>query len=651
MMSRPLHRPSSILRSLIIVVAALALCLGAACSDDGPVDADPDTYSPGGQCWSGPVQDYVMPPEDDDRPWILVDLVHTHIQTPTDHCLHRDQYAYQGTYGFFRLFDHLFTHDYPWAPTTEELSGPRLEPYEILFINLVHHDNPDFTDDEVDAIIEFVDNGGGLFVITDHSNVYYHATRVNRFLEPMGLPMMYHTAVDQPPRYSVSGRGWIMMFDFADHPVNEGVDMFSFKTGGPIEPDNPDDGLVFSSDQSFADYWDESNAPGFYGNWSQGDDEELEPSGPLPVVAGTEYGEGRVLVVADQNVFGDAWLYAGNNLELALNGFEWLAGNEDTDTPLRDTAPRGHTIVFPSDAGYYQPIRNERPGHGYYVMNIETNRNPNITGRATPDIDLRHAETLFFTGTEMTWSGSSNEDLNDRPYSDQELQDTRQFLEDGGQVVVTFDPRDIGHPTQQLLGELAPDLTIGSGDQTWEVGSEDFLTIDSNEGEFRGFFPATSSFFDVDDLYLGALPTGQFPPHTDQEYDEIREELQERWDMEDPDISDERIYREMIDRYEREQFMAGGSREDVGAYILDLDVDWGEPFLEADVGDHSAPIAQRKLVGDGELIIFVQDGFLRNRTLGFNELLRPKSVFRYGSIEMYHRFLEYLRLQGEDEEQ
>ena len=638
--------PSPLLtrRILVLTVAAAALLLSTACSDDEDVDVDPDEYMPGGECWTGPTQDYVMPPEDDDRPWILVDLLHTHIQTPTDHCLHRDQYAYQGTYGFFRLFDHLFTHDYAWAPTTKELSGPRLEPYDILFINLVHEDNPDFTDDEVEAIMDFVDDGGGLFVITDHTNVYYHATRVNRFLKPMGLEMMYHTAVDQPPRYSVSGRGWIMMFDFADHPVNEGVDMFSFKTGGPIAPDDPDDGLVFTSEDSFADYWDESNPPGFYGTWNQ-DDEELEPSGPLPVVAGTEYGDGRVLVVGDQNVFGDAWLYAGNNLELALNGFEWLAGNEDTETPLRDTPPRGHTIVFPSDASYYQPIRNSTPGHGNYVMYVESNRNPDITARATPDVDLRHADTLFFTGTEMTFG--SRDDLNDRPFSEQDLADTRQFLESGGQVVVTFDPRNIGHPTDQLLAELAPDLTLHSGEDSWEVGSTDFL----NPEQARGFFPAMSDHIDLDGLHLGALPTGEFPPHTDDEFDAIEDELRDRWGVDDPEISNERLYREMVDRYDADQFVDGGSRQDVGAYVLDMDVDWGEPFIEVDLGDRNAPIAHHKVVGEGELIIIVQDGFLRNRTLGFNELLRPKSFFRYGAVESYHRFLEYLRHSGEGDQE
>lgn len=543
------------------------------------------------------------PAPDDGRPWILVDLYHTHIQNPVDYRLHRDQYNYQGTYGFHRLFEHFETYDYPWTSLrTMPLSAPRLEGFDVLFINLLHDRNPDFTQKEVDLIISFVESGGGLFVIADHTNVYRHAERINPFLIPMGIEVMYHTAVDYPPEHSISGRGWLMSFDFADHPVTEGLEMISFKTGGPLDTDY---GVAFTSERSFADYWNEENTSGYYGNWTQGDDHDLEPSGPLSIVAAAEFGDGRVAVVGDQNIFGDAWINFGNNFELATNIVEWLAGNEDATEPLRLQKRKGHNIAFESRTNFFQAART--PKDGYYNFFIESNRNEEITARATPLLETHNTDTLFFPSSDITFRASASH-LNDLEFDEEELDQIYHFLHDGGQVVISFEANDIRRPTEQLLERLTDDFEIRSGEVSWKPGdSESF-----DPGVWEGFFPITSTNFFIDDLLLGSLET--FPNPADPADDE----------------ADGPFYPE--------------DYEDLEGYLFDLEVSWGLPFIDAQKsGTQSTTIARHSLVGAGELIIFVQDGFFRNRTLGTDELLRPQASFRIDTIEFQHRFLDYLR--------
>lgn len=550
---------------------------------------------------------YEPAPCADDRPWILVDLYHTRIQNPEDYRLHRDQYNYQGTYGFHRLFEHYADNGYPWESIREhELSSARLECYDALFINLVHEsrDRPDFTDDEVEAIKDFVHDGGGLFVIGDHSNVYRHAERVNRFLKPMGLEMTYHTTVDFPPYNSVSGLGWIMMFDFSDHFINEDVDMLSFKTGGPIAHEDPDAGLAFTSEDSFGDWWDESNDAGFYGNWSHDGDEDLEPYGPLTSAAATEYGDGRVVLVGDQNVFGDAWLHLGNNFEFAVNIMDWITQNEDSDQLLRDQKRKGHNIAFESSINFYQTAR--APADSYYSMFIESNRNESVSARATTRVETTHTDTLWFPSADYTFG---EEDLDSRRYSDDELDQMADYLNGGGQVVITFDVDNIAEPTRQLLDRVADDFTIEYVDdedaQTWTTENEDSPSVP----RASGFHDLQSEQIDLDNLIIGTLDYGQLPQGDD--------------------------YREEAEDYEESDF---------NAYLHALDVSWGEPLIDAEIGDGSSTaIARRADVGDGELIIFVQDGFWRNRTLGNDELLPPISFFRSDIIEFHHRLLDYLR--------
>ncbi len=593
------------------IFSALAIALAALVLSSCGLFAEEETYLPA--------------PCDDDRNWILVDLYHTRIQNPEDYRLHRDQYNYQGTYGFHRLFEHYANYGYPWSSIREhELSAARLECYDVLFINLVHEsrNRPDFTEDEVQVIKDFVYEGGGLFVIGDHSNVYRHAERINPFLEPMGVKMTYHTLVDYPPFNSVSGLGWIMSFDFSGHPINEEVDMISFKTGGPIAHQNPDAGLAFSSECvcldgegnekecgqdynfarncSFGDYWDEENERGFYGNWSWGGDESLEPLGPLTLAAAEEYGEGRVVLVGDQNIFGDAWVNLGNNFEFAANIMDWLTKNEDAEIPLRRQKRKGHNIAFESSVNFYQTARS--PADGYYTMFIESNRNEEITARATTRVETFNTDTLFIPSSDYHFG---QEELDGLRYTADDLAEISSYLESGGQVVISFDAEKIMEPAIQLLEVLADDFSINYGDQTWEIGDED----SPDPERISGFHRITSEYFDVDGLALGVLNYGQFPSEDD--------------------------YRENAENY---------SESDFDAYLHDLSVDWGQPFIDAELPDGStATIARRAVVGDGELIIFVQDGFWRNRTLSNEELLRPKSFFRKDIVEFHHRFLDYLR--------
>lgn len=141
--------------------------------------------------------------------WILVDMYHTRLQNPQDHRLYKWNYAYQGVHGYSRLFDHLGDNGYPWSGIRDmRLSAERVDGFDVLFINLLHDQRPDFNEEELEVIDNHVKNGGGLVMIVDHTNVYRHAERANRVLEPMGIEVLYHSALDFSP-YNVSGTGWI----------------------------------------------------------------------------------------------------------------------------------------------------------------------------------------------------------------------------------------------------------------------------------------------------------------------------------------------------------------------------------------------------------------------------------------------------------
>ncbi len=303
------------------------------------------------------------------------DLRHSTKQNRLDYRLGPDTFAYQGLFAYARLFDRLEAGGYSTHSLDEPLTPDGLDGFETLFINLVSEDLPDFDAEELDAVAAFVEHGGGLVLIADHSNAYGHAERINRLLAPSGLAAMLHTAVENDPDATVEGTGWLLVSAFAEHPVTKEIRAISLQTGGPIWGGT---GLAFTSEDSFADLWNPNDPNGHYGNWTHDGDEAVEPRGPLSVVSVAEWGRGRVVVIGDQNIFGDAWLYFADNFTLAANAFDWVTHREDA--PLRAVPSTKLSIGLdqrsaPRAAGRTDPS-------GFYGFFVALNRHAEVEAHA-----------------------------------------------------------------------------------------------------------------------------------------------------------------------------------------------------------------------------------------------------------------------------
>jgi hypothetical protein len=53
---------------------------------------------------------------------------------------------------------------------------------------------------EIRAIRSYVAEGGSLFIITDHSNSYFHAHHLQPLLTCLGIRTSTSTACEEPPR-------------------------------------------------------------------------------------------------------------------------------------------------------------------------------------------------------------------------------------------------------------------------------------------------------------------------------------------------------------------------------------------------------------------------------------------------------------------
>lgn len=537
-------------------------------------------------CVPNPEPECYDRPVEGDGPWILTDHYHARKQNNEDYVLKKDVHSYQGVFGFRRAFDHLERGGYNWSSIrTMELSPERLHGFDVLFINLLSSDRPDFTDDEVAAIIDFVEEGGGLVVIGDHTNVYRHAERINRFLIPMGLEMLYHIAVDYPPEHSVAGLGWILADDMTDHDVAKGVEMISLQTGGPMHSENREGAVAWSSEESFADYWDPEDEGGYYGNWKWDGDEDLEPLGPLEVHSAMEFGDGRVVLAGDQNMFGDAWLNMVDNLQVWSNSMEWAAQQDDVvDLPLRDLKPAGTLVGLNQRKTEF---RAGKPGgEGFFAFFVNTNRDREITGRGSIRFD--NAEDVLMILNPLT------------EFTEGEIDAVRDYLRAGKKVIVSFEPDSVQEAAVGLLNGLAPDFELTSGSDTVALDTLTELEPERIEGSL---LPAQSDYLDVDGLEIGSY---------------------------DADPSEEDV--------EPDQYPP---------YLWDVTSEWGKPFLQAKDGSKTVDLARVKEVDGGELIIFIQDGVFRNRSQG--KYLRSPRPYHLDNTELEYRLLNYVKVEDAPE--
>jgi len=214
------------------------------------------------------------------------------------------QIAYFGELEKYLKDVFLFTSNFD-ALLTPQL----LQEYDVLFLSAPRDM---FSESEVDAIHEFVKNGGGLIVLgacTYYETLYPITT-------PYGIlfadDCLFKTG-DTEEFYNSAleynhGEFWISNFE--DHPVTKYPRLYmiwgqSLKVSSPAVP------LAYTDESIWAD-----------SNWNGVPDED-EMSGPFTVLAASEAGAGRIVAFGGNN-YGDMAFHARYTHVMIRSALEWV---------------------------------------------------------------------------------------------------------------------------------------------------------------------------------------------------------------------------------------------------------------------------------------------------------------------------------------
>lgn len=291
----------------------------------------------------GACEDSERKPSVKGNPRVLVDAYHAHSWIDTMPSMALNQYHL--LHGPSRLIHAM--REAEWSceaqlgPWTKEV----LANCEVIYINLVSADRPPFMVDEVLAIEDFVKQGGGLFLVTDHTNCYFHNHALGSLAERLDLELTNELLCDRPPHTTGPGNGWVVLSSFCEHPITQGLEQIAFQSGGCVDSRY---GIIHSSPLSWGDWaniptYGDSNSPGFYGDFQQ---QPIERKGPLAGVAAKDFGRGRIVVLGDQNCFGGVFLNYLDNRRLALQAFHWLAKRECDESVVASNREKDRTLIW-----------------------------------------------------------------------------------------------------------------------------------------------------------------------------------------------------------------------------------------------------------------------------------------------------------------
>jgi hypothetical protein len=173
-----------------------------------------------------------------------------------------------------------------------------------------------YTPAEVQAVVDFVANGGGLLLIGDHTNLERSAANMNDISRAFGFTFRDDVLFSTQPAADDDHYQAAMV----PHPAIEHVPEFDFEISCSIDPGYSRGRPVVAA----TGLW---SMPGFYHNTNFMPYAEQTPEirfGSFVQAWSTHGGQGRVIAWGDSTIFSNFCLYQPGKAEVLLNLVEWL---------------------------------------------------------------------------------------------------------------------------------------------------------------------------------------------------------------------------------------------------------------------------------------------------------------------------------------
>jgi len=219
-------------------------------------------------------------------------------------------YGRKSTYNYYCMADYLNHHYSVSQNQDKELTPEFLSGYDILILKTP---TQPYSEEESNAIVQFVENGGGLWLIGDHTNVFGMSYYMNFLAKRFGMFFHYDSTYDLK-----TGKLSRYTPPLLPHPIVNYMPPFLFATSctlsAPLWAENVMIGyglrtrLLSYSGRSF--FHQDPTTDYEFGLFLQS--------------AAVKYGRGRVAAFTDSTCFSNFYMFIPGKPELLLGTVEWL---------------------------------------------------------------------------------------------------------------------------------------------------------------------------------------------------------------------------------------------------------------------------------------------------------------------------------------
>jgi uncharacterized membrane protein len=184
------------------------------------------------------------------------------------------------------------------APITLE----SLKNYDVFMISFPQEK---FNDDEIISIMNFIANGGGLFLVAEEGNFNNFKDNLNAVSKKFEITFNDDEVLDPTDKV---GDYYSIIHTFEEHPISKGIEKFVVYGGCSLKVEGGAKTIAMGDDDSYS-------TEGYY---KAGD--------YPPVLCALEHQQGKVVCIGDGSFFRNNFINEFNNKQLALNIINWLSG-------------------------------------------------------------------------------------------------------------------------------------------------------------------------------------------------------------------------------------------------------------------------------------------------------------------------------------
>lgn len=242
---------------------------------------------------------------------VAVDEFHSKWE-PTERAFDTEWYGHLSGYNYWCIYD-FSSRYYAMSRIKEPLTDTALANLDVLVLKVP---TEPYRPEEIEAVMRFVERGGGLLLIGEHTDVFGTSYHLNQIARRFGFEYRYDCLF-----------GIDSFFDqyfvpsFAPHPVVRAVRAMDFATSCSIRPLQPWRGRSVITSTGLKNAPADYHASNFY---PPAQDRADMRYGAFVQLWAVRHGKGRVLAFTDSTIFSNFCTFEPGKLELLRGMLEWL---------------------------------------------------------------------------------------------------------------------------------------------------------------------------------------------------------------------------------------------------------------------------------------------------------------------------------------